>query len=106
MSLSLTALDWVVCLAALLGSIFIGLWISVRARSGQSSAGFFLAGRTLTWPVVGASLFATNIARCSNDTIHPMCYNYQEYVERAMACSGRKILGVEEINSYAHWTPY
>ena len=61
MSLSLTTLDWVVCLGALLASIFVGLWMSVRAHSGSSSAGFFLAGRSLTWPVVGASLFATNI---------------------------------------------
>jgi SSS family solute:Na+ symporter len=61
MSLSLTALDWVVCLGALLASILIGIWMSVRAHSGESSAGFFLAGRSLTWPVVGASLFATNI---------------------------------------------
>ena len=26
-----------------------------------SSDGYFLAGRQLTWPIVGASLFATNI---------------------------------------------
>ncbi len=57
----LTWFDWVVCVAALTGSITAGLWLSVRARSAQSSSGFFLAGRSLTWPVVGASLFATNI---------------------------------------------
>lgn len=59
--IALTGLDWVVCAGALAGSILIGLWMSVRARSAESSAGFFLAGRSLTWPVVGASLFATNI---------------------------------------------
>jgi SSS family solute:Na+ symporter len=61
MSFSLTALDWVVCLIGLCGSIFIGLRFAMRAHASESSAGFFLAGRRLTWPIVGASLFATNI---------------------------------------------
>lgn len=59
--LSLTPLDWVVCITALVGSIAVGLYLSARAHSSESSAGFFLAGRTLKWPVIGASLFATNI---------------------------------------------
>jgi SSS family solute:Na+ symporter len=57
----MTSLDWVVCLVALCGSVFIGLRLAVRSHASESSAGFFLAGRRLTWPVVGASLFATNI---------------------------------------------
>ncbi len=61
MSLSLTLLDWLVCCTALGGSILFGLWISRRIDAGASSSKFFLAGRSLTWPVVGASLFATNI---------------------------------------------
>ena len=35
-----------------------------------------------------------------------MNYNYREYVEQAMAYSGRRILGLEEMSSYTHWTPY
>jgi solute:Na+ symporter, SSS family len=61
MSFSLTILDWVVCLLGVFGSIFIGLRFAVRAHASESSAGFFLAGRRLTWPIIGASLFATNI---------------------------------------------
>ena len=61
MGFSMTTLDWVVCLFALCGSIFVGLRLAVRAHASQSSAGFFLAGRRLTWPIVGASLYATNI---------------------------------------------
>src|SRR6266851_8674267 len=61
MSLSLTTLDWIVCLIALLGSIGFGLSLALRRHSGESSASFFLADRTLTWPIVGASLYATNI---------------------------------------------
>lgn len=61
MSFSLTTLDWVVCLLGLSGSIFVGLRFAVRAHASDSSEGFFLAGRRLTWPIIGASLFATNI---------------------------------------------
>jgi len=61
MSFSLTAVDWVICLVGVCGSVFIGLRLASRAHASESSAGFFLAGRRLTWPVIGASLFATNI---------------------------------------------
>jgi SSS family transporter len=61
MSLSLTAVDWVVCLLGIAGSIWLGLYLAVRGRVSESSANFFLAGRKLTWPIVGASLFASNI---------------------------------------------
>jgi hypothetical protein len=55
----------------------------------------------------GYNVLTQNLrARCSNDTIQPMCYNYLEYVERAMVCSGRKLLTVKEMDSYTHWTPY
>ena len=55
MSLSLTLLDWVVGTIVLGGSMVIGLYISLRARSSESSSGFFLAGRRMTWPIVGGS---------------------------------------------------
>src|SRR5580658_2655029 len=61
MSLNLTPLDWLICLVALVSSIGYGLYLSLRRHASESSAGFFLAGRSLTWPVVGASLYATNI---------------------------------------------
>ena len=32
-----------------------------KAKAGQSSSNFFLGGRKITWPIIGASLFATNI---------------------------------------------
>lgn len=59
--LALTGLDWIICSAVLSGSILAGLAIAIRRRKTASSEGFFLAGRSLLWPVVGASLYATNI---------------------------------------------
>ncbi|KAM4876192.1 sodium/glucose cotransporter 2-like [Sylvia borin] len=38
----------------------VGLW-TLRRRGGQSLSGYFLAGRSMTWAPVGASLFASNI---------------------------------------------
>jgi SSS family solute:Na+ symporter len=46
----------------LFGSILVGLYLALRARKEETSDSFFLAGRTLLWPVVGASLYATNIS--------------------------------------------
>ncbi len=61
MDLSLTPLDWIVGCIALGGSLALGLLISYRIDAGANSSNFFLAGRSLTWPIVGASFFATNI---------------------------------------------
>jgi SSS family solute:Na+ symporter len=54
-------LDWAIGGIALLANIALGLWLALRARRKGSSDDFFLAGRRLTWPVIGASLLATNI---------------------------------------------
>jgi solute:Na+ symporter, SSS family len=59
--LSLTGWDWTICVALIAISLAVGLYISARMRSSADSSAFFLAGRRLAWPIVGASLFATNI---------------------------------------------
>src|ERR1700724_4779366 len=61
MSFSLGLVDWCICLALLSSSIILGLYLAVRKKSSADSARFFLADRNLPWPLVGASLFATNI---------------------------------------------
>jgi SSS family solute:Na+ symporter len=59
--LSLSPLDLIICALVVMASVAAGLTIAIRKRSNQTSSQFFLAGRGLGWPVVGASLFATNI---------------------------------------------
>jgi len=61
MRLVLTSADWVICIGALVFNILLGLYFALRSRHGSGSSEFFLAGRALKWPIVGASLFATNI---------------------------------------------
>jgi len=43
----------------------IGIWAWFRRRSRSGSQSYFLAGSTLTWPLIGMALFSTNIS-----TIH------------------------------------
>lgn len=61
MEISLSTLDWLVGLIVLVGSLAAGLYMAYRAKAGKNSSNFFLGGRKILWPVIGASLFATNI---------------------------------------------
>ena len=59
MSISLQGLDWFVGI-----TVFSSLpWIvyGLQPQGGEDSSSFFLGGRAIKWPVIGASLFATNI---------------------------------------------
>lgn len=57
---TIEAIDLVVIAGYLLGIVGVGLY-SVRKRK-QTSEGYFLAGKSLSWAVIGASLFASNIS--------------------------------------------
>jgi SSS family solute:Na+ symporter len=55
----MNALDWAVVAAYFVILFAIAAWATRRGR--RTSDDYFLAGRTLGWPVVGASIFASNI---------------------------------------------
>jgi len=61
LEITLATIDWIIGLTVLFGSLFVGLYMARRKKAGESSANFFLGGRKMTWPIIGASLFATNI---------------------------------------------
>lgn len=61
MRISLSLLDWSIGLVVLLGSLAVGLYMAYRRSAGKNSSNFFLGGRKIKWPIIGASLFATNI---------------------------------------------
>lgn len=61
MTLSLSSLDWIVLIIVMGGSLAFGLYMSYKKKAGQNSSNFFLGGRSIIWPIVGASMFATNI---------------------------------------------
>ena len=56
----ISIIDILVIIFYILGILFIGL--RVARNQSQSSDSYFLAGRTLKWPVIGAALFASNIS--------------------------------------------
>ncbi len=57
---SISTIDLLVIVLYLLCIVFVGLWFFRKRR--QTSEGYFLAGKSLTWSVIGASLFASNIS--------------------------------------------
>jgi SSS family solute:Na+ symporter len=61
MNLVLTTLDWLVLTVVMAGTLSFGIYMAFKKKAGQSSSNFFLGGRSIKWPIIGASLFATNI---------------------------------------------
>ena len=61
MAFSLGSVDWWICVLVLGSTLFLGLFLAIRRKASANSSRFFLADRRLSWPLVGASLFATNI---------------------------------------------
>src|SRR5215510_3400437 len=57
--------DIAISILYVLGIVVIGLWAGIRkkpAMQGGESKDYFLAGKTLKWPMIGLALFATNIS--------------------------------------------
>lgn len=63
--LAIHPVDLMIIIAYLVGIVGIGCWAGMRRRNEVEGAGYFLAGRSLTWPIIGLALFSTNIS-----TIH------------------------------------
>lgn len=59
-SLTVASIDLVIIVAYLVGIVALGLWAARKERN--TSGDYFLAGRALRWPMIGLSLFATNIS--------------------------------------------
>ena len=56
-------LDLIVIIVYLVGIVGLGCWVGLRhRRQGGESKDYFLAGGSLTWPVIGLALFSTNIS--------------------------------------------
>lgn len=61
MELILSSWDWIVLLIVILGSLSFGMYMAFIKKAGKNSSNFFLGGRNVKWPIIGASIFATNI---------------------------------------------
>jgi SSS family solute:Na+ symporter len=61
----INTIDICICIAYIAGIVTIGLWYGSwksSKGSGANSNDYFLAGKSIKWPMVGLSLFATNIS--------------------------------------------
>jgi len=65
-------LDLAIIAAYLLLVVAIGIWVSVRTKTGED---LFLGGRSLTWGFIGLSLFASNISSTTLIGLAGAAYN-------------------------------
>jgi solute:Na+ symporter, SSS family len=60
-----TTLDIIVTISYMLFIVGAGCWVGIRHRRKSATGearGYFLAGSSLRWPMIGMALFATNIS--------------------------------------------
>ncbi len=74
-NIRIEGLDIVVLVLYFVVIIGVGLWAGLKRRGETESKGYFLAGSTLTWPLIGMALFSTNIS-----TIHMVGFAEEGYV--------------------------
>lgn len=71
------ALDWAVIAVYMAGVVGIGCYAGfVRRRGGGEGSHYFLAGNTLTWPVIGLAMFAANISTVHLVSLAEAAYKY------------------------------
>lgn len=71
---SISSIDLLIIVTYILSIVFLGLWFSRKKK--KTSEGYFLAGKSLTWGVIGASLFASNIS-----TVHLVGLSESGYID-------------------------
>ena len=57
---AISTIDSLVVVIYIIAIVAVGLWYGRKKK--DTSDGYFLAGKSLTWSVIGASLFASNIS--------------------------------------------
>jgi solute:Na+ symporter, SSS family len=65
MNSTVSSLDWTIIALYLIAVVGLGMAAGVRRRKGVRGGegrNYFLAGNTLTWPVIGLAMFAANIS--------------------------------------------
>jgi SSS family solute:Na+ symporter len=61
----ISTIDLAISILYIVGIVAVGLWWGMRSKrrsSATESSDYFLAGKTLRWPMIGLALFATNIS--------------------------------------------
>lgn len=70
---SLATIDYVIVAVYFIGVLFHGWWVSRKGH--EDSEGYFLAGKTLPWYLIGFSLYASNMSGSSFVGLMGAAYN-------------------------------
>jgi SSS family solute:Na+ symporter len=73
---AINAWDWTILLVYLAGVVGLGLAAGIRRRRGGEGSHYFLAGSTLTWPIIGLAMFAANISTVHLVSLAEAAYKY------------------------------
>jgi SSS family solute:Na+ symporter len=76
MTAALGRLDWGIIIAYLIGVVGLGIAAGFLRRRGGEGSHYFLAGNTLTWPVIGLAMFAANISTVHLVSLAQTAYQY------------------------------
>ncbi|MFA5802946.1 MAG: sodium/solute symporter [Thermoleophilia bacterium] len=68
--------DLAVVLAYLIAIVGLGCWAGKARRDGGEGSHYFLAGNTLTWPIIGLAMFAANISTVHLVSLAETAYKY------------------------------
>jgi SSS family solute:Na+ symporter len=73
---TLSRIDILIISAYLFGIVTLGFWAGSRRRKSGEGSHYFLAGNTLTWPVIGLAMFAANISTVHLVSLAESAYKY------------------------------
>jgi SSS family solute:Na+ symporter len=74
--MSISNIDYAVIIVYLVGIVGLGIWAGFRRKKGGEGSHYFLAGNTLTWPVIGLAMFAANISTVHLVSLAESAYKY------------------------------
>ena len=79
MKASVTSLDWIIIATYLVAVVGLGVaagFVRRKGERGGEGGHYFLAGNTLTWPVIGLAMFAANISTVHLVSLAEAAYKY------------------------------
>jgi solute:Na+ symporter, SSS family len=76
MTAAMTQVDWGIIIVYLVGVVGLGVAAGFLRRRGGEGSHYFLAGNTLTWPVIGLAMFAANISTVHLVSLAQTAYQY------------------------------